>query len=142
MLAFAVFGFQFLDSALYLEAKLDKGDWITAHVEIVDGPDGSVDVIYEAMPTRHVKGLWYAILYDEHGKRLATRSGEGNYNPNKRDRKHWLWSDFFDGRDGIDPPTVPREPFYVCVFYVVAPLNVDYTRESPTRCSEIYTPKG
>lgn len=115
--------------------------FVSATVEIVASPDRAPRIRYKAHAREPVKGQWTAVVYSDDGTRLSSRWGEGNYTPNDREPKLWLWSDFF-GAPGQAPPEVPEGPFSVCVFYTVQALDSGVWDRTPESCSEIFDPNN
>jgi len=116
--------------------------FVTATVEIIQTDDYERPMLlYDADAIKPVEGIWVAIIRDAKGQRLETRRGDGSYGPQEDNPRLWTWAAFFDDESGGDPPTVPNQPFMVCLRYTSQTIDTGIVDESPEICSKVFYPE-
>ena len=126
----------------YWDTFISTRPFITATVEVVD-VDGIFEpmILYDADAHKQVNAIWIAAIYDSHGRRLASRRGEGSYTTAIDEPRLWTWNGFFDNETGVDAPDIPTVPFMICVRYV-ATTDTGVRDDIPNTCSNVFTPKA
>ena len=121
---------------------VDGTDLVTASVEIVRNDAGEIELLYRGRACQGVDvfARWKAVIRDGNYQRLATRRGDGDYLAEDcgADPTPWRWQAFFEG-DLDAPPTIPEEPFRVCVSYRSI-LPTDVVQRSGPFCSDVFDP--
>ena len=101
-------------------------------------------ILYDADALQAVRGDWIATIYAvKFDTRLDSRRGSGNYAPLniEDDASYWTWKAFFDNeKEEYQPPSVPDEPFYVCVRYDVFTTDSQFHEVTEDFCSEPFDP--
>lgn len=100
-------------------------------------------IFYDADASVNVDTTWVASIEtsDETEGPLYLISGHASYSIHKDDKaKLWTWQAWFDDGMGVKAPTVPDEPFMVCVRYVSVSKTTLVPDETPKKCSPIYDP--
>lgn len=124
------------------DSHLAERPFIRATVEIIQTDDYERPMLlYDADAIKSVEGIWVAIIRDAKGQRLETRRGDGSYGPQEDNPRLWTWAAFFDDESGGDSPTVPNQPFMVCLRYTSQTIDTGIVDESPEICSKVFYPE-
>lgn len=116
--------------------------FVKATVEVIQTDDYQRPmVLYDADATQPATATWIAIIRDQMGNRLETRRGSGNYSTAEDNPRLWTWAAFFDNESGVAPPTVPEQPFKVCLRYISIANDTGVEDETPEICSAVFFPE-
>lgn len=120
---------------------LAERPFITATVQIIQTDDYERPmVLYDADAKQPANATWVAVIRDIKGQRLESRRGNGNYSVREDNPRLWTWAAFFDNESGIAPPTVPHQPFKVCLQYYSKTRDTGIEDETPEVCSLVFYP--
>lgn len=98
-------------------------------------------ILYDADAVKPVEARWTAIIRDAKGQRLETRHGTGDYTAAEDNPRLWTWKAWFDNGLNTITPTVPNQPFKVCVSYIATTLDTNVQDQGPEVCSVIFNPE-
>ena len=143
LVAVLMIGFSSNVENYYYRTAYPNGYWDRAELEPFKNSRGEVAFMYGSWPQVTTSAFWIVSIFDEHGRRIATRKADRKwtYKPNTRAAKEWSWSAIFE--NGVDIPEVPDVPFFTCLYYEGSPRDLLHAVKTTSPfCSQIFDPNS